>query len=150
MTELNAGAICARIKEARDAVGLKQQQFADVLNVTLRTVGYWESDRVPWDRLDEISKITDRTVRWLLYGDEWLSAPEWAQMERIEDKLDRLLQQMEATTEVAGDPDEVVPTEEELAAAHEQELDDAVQQASELDADTASNGPVERRRRKAQ
>ena len=44
------GDICARIKEAREAAGLTQEQFGDLLNVTKRTIGYYEKAPVPWDQ----------------------------------------------------------------------------------------------------
>lgn len=91
------GDICARIKEAREAAGLTQEQFGDLLNVTKRTIGYYEKETVPWDRMNEISEITAKPLRWLLHGDDWLSGNEWSELKEIRSKLDDLLTRLPPT-----------------------------------------------------
>lgn len=75
MAELDRAAICARIQEARTIAGLTQAELGDALTpaVHWRTIQTWESvkaPRVPWDRLDEIARVTGRSKEWLLHGDE--------------------------------------------------------------------------------
>jgi transcriptional regulator with XRE-family HTH domain len=89
--ELVDADICARIKQAREEAGLTQEHFGDLLNVTKRTVGYYEKEIVPWERMTEISDITGKPLRWLLHGDDWLSEGELAQLSEIRQKLDALL-----------------------------------------------------------
>ena len=79
MGELDRASICARIQEARERAGLTQPELAEALDppVHWRTVQTWESvkdPRVPWDRLDEIARITGVTKEWLLHGDAAVSA----------------------------------------------------------------------------
>lgn len=77
MGELDRAAICQRIGQARDEAGLTQPELAELLEpkVHMRTIQTWESvkqPRVPWDRLDEIARVTGRTKEWLLHGKEAL------------------------------------------------------------------------------
>jgi DNA-binding transcriptional regulator YiaG len=86
MGELDRAAICQRIGQAREEAGLTQPELADLLQppVHWRTIQTWESvrsPRVPWDRLDEIARITGRSRDWLLHGDETVSA---TAVERLE------------------------------------------------------------------
>lgn len=62
-------AVCARIKQARVEAGFTQEDFAGLLNVTVRAVGNYESRRVPWRRLEDIAKLTGVTQEWILRGD---------------------------------------------------------------------------------
>jgi DNA-binding transcriptional regulator YiaG len=98
MAELDRAAICARIAEARETAGLTQPELAEVLEppVHWRTVQTWESlkdPRVPWDRLDEIARVTGRTKEWLLHGEETVPAGELTQklvgLQSSVDALDR-------------------------------------------------------------
>lgn len=44
--------VCSRLREERKALGLDQQQIADALAVSLKTVGRWEkSIAIPSDKL---------------------------------------------------------------------------------------------------
>jgi transcriptional regulator with XRE-family HTH domain len=74
MGELDRASICARIAQARTAAGLSQPELGEALEPPAhwRTVQTWESvknPRVPWRRLDEISRITGTTKEWLLHGE---------------------------------------------------------------------------------
>lgn len=74
MGELDRAAICQRIGHAREEAGLTQPELAELLHPSVhwRTVQTWESvkqPRVPWDRLDEIARVTGKTKEWLLHGD---------------------------------------------------------------------------------
>lgn len=82
LAELDRAAICRRIAQAREEAGLTQPELADALDppVHFRTVQTWETGQkdkkgvqrwpVPFDRLDEIARITGVTKDWLLHGEE--------------------------------------------------------------------------------
>jgi transcriptional regulator with XRE-family HTH domain len=96
MGELDRAAICARIQQAREEAGLTQPELADLLHVHWRTVQTWESvkqPRVPWDRLDEIARATDKTKDWLLQGDE--RAPSDDRLARVEEQVGEVRQLVE-------------------------------------------------------
>lgn len=61
--------ICARIKQARKASGLTQEDMANLLNVTTRAYQNYERDRAPFRRLSEIARLTGVDQEWLLRGD---------------------------------------------------------------------------------
>lgn len=70
MDELQEGAICARIKKAREEAELSQDQLAELLGVIKRTIQNYESERVPWRSLGKIGEITGKSTKWLLHGEE--------------------------------------------------------------------------------
>lgn len=63
-----------RIKEIRKKLGLKQEQFADLLNIESKTaISYWENNqRTPGDIniLVTIASLGKVTLDWLLTGVE--------------------------------------------------------------------------------
>ena len=59
-------------KEARKALGLKQREMADILNVSQRTVRSWEQDNGIGQR--PVNATTARVVEWLLNG---FRPPQW-------------------------------------------------------------------------
>lgn len=61
--------ICQRIKQARKAAGLTQEDMAGLLNVTTRAYQNYEADRVPFRRLSEIARLTSVEQEWILRGD---------------------------------------------------------------------------------
>ncbi len=72
MAELDRAQISGRIRRARKESGYRsQKELGDVLHVHWRTVQDWENEKsgnVPFDRLDEIAKATDKSKFWLLHG----------------------------------------------------------------------------------
>lgn len=107
MAELEAEAISARIKQARQEAGLKQWQMAELLEVIPRTVQNYEEFRVPWDKLGKIAEVTGKSVEWLLHGDAGPAPLD--RLAEIEAKLDLLLRAVGAEPELAGvvrEPDE--------------------------------------------
>ncbi|MHB8742591.1 MAG: helix-turn-helix domain-containing protein [Sulfuricaulis sp.] len=71
--------ITARVKEAREAVDLSQEEMAALLGLTHRAYQWYESQknpRPPFRRLGEIAEITGVTQEWLLRGDPAPPAPE--------------------------------------------------------------------------
>lgn len=75
-TRLRDEGICRRIAQAREDAGLTQKQMAAVLDVGQRAYQNFESDRVPWDLLLEVSKTTGVPVEWLLRGEEAILTPD--------------------------------------------------------------------------
>lgn len=97
MAELDRAAICARIQQVREEAGLTQPELGEALEppVHWRTIQTWESvkqPRVPWDRLDEIARVTGTTKDWLLHGDTATAQDEdvAARLERLEQTLERI------------------------------------------------------------
>lgn len=95
MPPLSKEAICARIKEARVSTGLSQQDLADKLHVSRNSIVDYERNRVPWDMLPQIAKVTERDWEWFLHGDQLLIdrdvlADILKRLERIEQRLDDL------------------------------------------------------------
>ena len=95
MAELDRAAICSRIQLAREEAGLTQPEFGEALSppVHWRTVQTWESvkqPRVPWDRLDQIAKITGRSKEWLLHGQEHAGSDLATRLESLEGQVAEL------------------------------------------------------------
>ena len=96
MPELNPKEIGRRIALARkEAGGMTQDQLADLLDVSTRSVQEYEAGiRVPWrffPRLEEI--YVDKTLRWFLYGEQPPSLPSelfGEQLRLVEVRLGRL------------------------------------------------------------
>lgn len=91
---LDPKAIASRIKKAREDTGLTQDEFADLARVHKRTVGNWENAKeggTPYKEMNQISELTGRSVRWLLHGDDWLSAEEWTEVHEIRAAVQELL-----------------------------------------------------------
>lgn len=61
--------ICERIKQARKAAGLTQEDMASLMNVTPRAYQNYERNRVPFRRLGDIARLTGSEQEWLLRGD---------------------------------------------------------------------------------
>lgn len=110
MAELQREEIVARIKQAREEVGMSQPEMGDALNVHWRTVQNYETVRVPFALLGRIAEVTGKTTEWLLHGEtpNLLGALNGGgkelqkQVARIEAKLDWLIRQ------AGADPAEAV------------------------------------------
>jgi transcriptional regulator with XRE-family HTH domain len=62
--------IGARIKRAREEKGLRQEDLADLINVSTRTIqGYEAGETSQYRRLKAIGEVTGRPVEWFLHGD---------------------------------------------------------------------------------
>jgi transcriptional regulator with XRE-family HTH domain len=101
MAELDRAGISRRIAQAREEAGLTQPEMGDALtpSVHFRTIQNWESlkdKRIPWDRLDEIGRLTGVSKDWLLHGrppvDEDPAVTE--RLDRIESMLEALVAQV--------------------------------------------------------
>lgn len=50
--------VCSRLREEREALGLGQQEIADAVNVSLKTVGRWEKlIAIPSDKLSSLASL---------------------------------------------------------------------------------------------
>lgn len=66
---LEEAEIRGRIRQAREEVGLTQEQAADVHEVHKRTIENWENSYVPWDKINQIAERYGKTTEWLLHGE---------------------------------------------------------------------------------
>jgi transcriptional regulator with XRE-family HTH domain len=84
----------ARIREARMAAGLTQDELSDLVGVGMRQIQYYESgDSNPYRTLRRIAEATDRSVGWFLRGDAptELSADELIErLEHVESGQERV------------------------------------------------------------
>ena len=95
--------IGARIAEAREQAGLRQEDLADILNVSTRTVQNYEAGATkPYKHLVAIAGATGRTAEWLLHGDpeQDVSRDEWrdrveGQLSDVHALLDRILDRLD-------------------------------------------------------
>lgn len=63
-------AVAGRIVQARNELGIKQKEFADLAQVSVRTIHAWETgETIPWRRMDELAAILEKPKYWLLHGD---------------------------------------------------------------------------------
>lgn len=70
--------------------------MADFLDVTLRCYQNYEHDRVPWNRLRDIARVTQKPWDWIVHGGEPVDlGGELRQlhqeMSRVSEQLERLL-----------------------------------------------------------
>lgn len=62
--------IGGRIKQARERAGLRQEDLADLIEVSNRTVQNYEAGETkPFAKLKAVAAATGVTVEWLLHGD---------------------------------------------------------------------------------
>lgn len=68
--ETDLKAVGARIRDARRAMGLTQDELADVIGVGMRQIQYYEAgESNPYRTLRRIAEATNRSVGWFLHGD---------------------------------------------------------------------------------
>jgi transcriptional regulator with XRE-family HTH domain len=113
----------ARIKELREANGYRQQWIADEVGVSLRAYQLWQEGKVApeQENLEKLAELFHVAPRFITRGD----TPNpfgGDQLDRIEEKLDRLLAAIE-TVEIQDD--------DEIQNTLEQELSEAVEQDEE-------------------
>jgi transcriptional regulator with XRE-family HTH domain len=103
-----------RIKQARNEKGLRQEDLADLINVSTRTIqGYELGETNQYRRLKVISEVLGRPVEWFLHGD--LEQTDPATIVAIRDELAAVRSQVERNTALleallAGrEPDPVGP-----------------------------------------
>ena len=62
----------ARLKDARHGVSMTQEAVAETIDVSWMTVHRWEHEQrtISDDKLEQISKLYGKSVRWFLTIDE--------------------------------------------------------------------------------
>lgn len=96
--------ICGRIRKARKAADMTQQEFADLLGLTLRGYQNYENLRVPWDRLGDIARLTGVTEEWLLRGDQPPAArADEERVTRLEERVEDVQQKLVRALEMLED-----------------------------------------------
>lgn len=77
MRELAGREIGARIAAARKQAGaMTQDELADLLGVTMRSVQNYESgDTIPWRHFKRLEEIFQCPLEWFLHGDEAAKSP---------------------------------------------------------------------------
>jgi transcriptional regulator with XRE-family HTH domain len=97
-----------RIAQARREKGLRQEDLADLLNVSTRTVqGYELGETSQYRRLQTISQILDRPVEWFLHGDkngDSAEADEFSQLRSDVAELRELVERILAFLPHAAEP----------------------------------------------
>lgn len=101
MRELDSAGIRQRIRQARKAIGMTQQDLADVLQVHKRTIENYENVRVPpWKEFEALASALDVSVGWLLHGDEATEPNAAAVVERLavleeaQERVEELLREL--------------------------------------------------------
>ena len=75
MRQENAGGIGWRIARARKERGLTQEELAELIGVSPRSIqGYEAGKVVPYRRLAQLAEVTNRELVWILEGDEAATA----------------------------------------------------------------------------
>lgn len=89
MRELAGQEIGARIAQARkEAGGMTQDELADLLGVSMRSVQNYEAGEVvPWRHFELLGEIFNRSLSWFLHG---LAEPEHTESAQLADLLARL------------------------------------------------------------
>lgn len=74
MGELKMNTLGERLIATRKEQGMSQQEVADLIHVSSRSMQAYESDDVvPYRYLRELSEVLEKPMGWILHGDE---APE--------------------------------------------------------------------------
>jgi len=86
-----------RIRQARMEAGLTQDQLADLIEVGMRQVQYYEAgESDPYRKLARIADVTGKPLEWLLRGDEVMPPGEVAErLDRLEEMLAEVLRRLE-------------------------------------------------------
>ena len=87
-----------RIIEARRELGMSQQELADLVHVSVRSMQAYESGEVvPYRKLSDLASVLDKSAAWILHGNK-ASDPvgETMALREIADKLDRIAVALES------------------------------------------------------
>lgn len=80
--------IGARIAVARREAGLTQEELADLVGVSTRSLqGYESGDVIPYRHMEKLAAVTRRSVAWLLHGDIENETSVGERLEHIEGQL---------------------------------------------------------------
>jgi transcriptional regulator with XRE-family HTH domain len=87
-----AGGIGGRIARARRERGLTQEELAELVGVSPRSIqGYEAGKIVPYRRLGRIAEVTERDLRWLLEGDDQGSSVDGEAVEQLAKLVEELV-----------------------------------------------------------
>jgi transcriptional regulator with XRE-family HTH domain len=90
----------ARIREARMAAGLTQDELSDLVGVGMRQIQYYEAGTSnPYRTLRRIAEATNRSVGWFLHGD----APTELAAEALAQRLEALEASQERVEAALGE-----------------------------------------------
>jgi len=65
-----------RLRLARNEAGMRQIDVAELVGVTERSIQAYENDEViPYRFVNQLAEIFDRSVAWILHGDEATKTP---------------------------------------------------------------------------
>lgn len=94
--------IGGRIKLARERAGLRQEDLADLVNVSTRTIQNYEAgDTKQYSALQLIARATAVSVEWLLHGDRDPQPDEGGSaLREVLDRLQAVEQTQEENTEM--------------------------------------------------
>jgi transcriptional regulator with XRE-family HTH domain len=104
------GAIGGRIKQAREEAGLTQEDLADAIDVTTRTVQNYESgDTKPYKKIGPIADATGVSTRWLLHGE---ADEDQASLSQMAGELAEIREMLSRVLESRSEPGEQAPGRE--------------------------------------
>jgi transcriptional regulator with XRE-family HTH domain len=102
-------AIGDRLAKARDEAGLTQEDAADLVGVSTRSLqGYEYGDVVPYKKMRALAEVYRKPIEWLLHGDPDATGEE-ALRQAVREELEPLveaLRRVEARLEDAEPPPE--------------------------------------------
>lgn len=84
-------AIGARVIQARKELGgMRQEELADLLKVSIRSMQAYESGEVvPYRKMKDLERVLGRSMAWILHGDEAMQHRD-RQLDEIRDALARI------------------------------------------------------------
>lgn len=96
-----------RIKQARERAGLRQEDLADLIDMSTRQVQNYEAgESKPYSKLKAIAEATETTVGWLLQGDaakEPGEAEVVARLAAVESLLQDVLRRLPSAQDEPGE-----------------------------------------------
>ena len=95
--------IGARIISARlELGGMKQEELAELIGVSQRSMQAYESGEViPYRKMKDLERVLRRPMAWLLHGDEAVVGRD-EQLAAIEAKLDQLAESFDRLVDKLG------------------------------------------------
>ncbi len=97
-----------RIAQARrEAGGMTQQELADLLDVTMRSVQAYEAgDVVPWRHFSKLGEIFKKPLAWFLHGEDQAPTAGDASVGERLDRIERVLEELVARLEPPAQQDQ--------------------------------------------
>ncbi len=91
MQQFAAKEIGERIKEARRQASLTQDELADLVEVTTRTIQAYEAGDIDaYRKLNKLASVLNREVSWLLHGAEEVSPGDERVRQVVQEELGEL------------------------------------------------------------